>query len=83
MHISPSLNPDTLTTAHLVVTNPDSFHDDLQSRLNAWTALKAARGQRVNKLRLQLLQNAYQLPEFRPHLRAPAPEAPVFDGLAS
>ena len=82
MHISPSLNPDTLTTAHLVVTNPDSFHDDPASRLDAWTALMAARGQRVNKLRLAQLQNAYQLPAFRPHA-LPTPDAPFFDGMAS
>lgn len=83
-----TLHPDDIQTARLVVLNPASFHDDPNARLSAWAALKQARGEQVNPLRLRLFQERliaidHLFGQNRPVFARPCAEAPFFDGMAS
>lgn len=87
MRFHPALS-DTLATARAVVLNPASFHDDPDSRLSAWIALKRGRGQSLDARHIQRLERyqrhyAAPLGLIRTAPAAPAPEAPYFDGLAA
>lgn len=90
MHLHPiALHPADLATARAVVLNPASFAGDPDARLNAWAALKSARGEQVNPLRLRLFQDRIAAADHlfgRGHLvfaRPMVPEAPFYDGMAS
>jgi hypothetical protein len=58
MHSQPNPTPslDQLHDALVVVTNPEHFADDYESRRTAWHVLLAARGQTCHPLRLRLLR---------------------------
>lgn len=90
MHLHPiALHPADLATARLVVLNPASFHNNPDARLNAWAALKSARGEQINPLRLRLFQDRIAAADHlfgRGHpvfARPMVPEAPFYDGMAS
>lgn len=87
-HISPYITAATLATARAVVLNPGSFHDDPDSRLSAWIALKRGRGQRLDARHIQRLERyqrhyAAPLSLIRSSAPAPCPEAPFYDGMAA
>jgi hypothetical protein len=90
MHPTPhsqQLTIENISTALAIVSNPGSFHDDMESRLAAWMALKARAGKPIppaDQCRVERYQRHFCMPAspVRP-LRMTVPEAPFYDGMAS
>jgi hypothetical protein len=86
IHTQP-LTVENIATALAIVSNPGSFHDDMESRLAAWMALKARAGKPIplaDQCRVERYQRHFCMPAApaRPRQMI-VPEAPLYDGLVA